>query len=614
MIALYKISQPLDDQMEKLLQEMGHQTARFYSIKSLMNQVMNTRVIFAPDIYKKEVEALPVPVIPLSIHLMDIVKTIEERDLLSRSRDSLWFVGSEEEVEWLKWEYKQNPQISLCFVSKKQFLDRDMEQERVYLVPFWEKELYSDPVIQASIYYVMPSITSLLPVLRLVTSLVHFADEVIRERFQVEAIVNSAHDGVIAVDREGSITVANQHAKTILGLQEDVKGRKITEFIPQSDMMRVLQTGKIETGDIATVMDRQIVINRFPVIVMNHVVGAVSNFKVITDIQKMELKLRKMLHQNGLEAKYMLADIVGESAEIIAAKELASRFAETEASVLITGESGTGKELFAQGIHLASQRALGPFLAVNCAALPESLLESELFGYEEGAFTGARKGGKTGLFELAHGGTLFLDEIGEMPLRIQSLLLRVLQEKTVRRVGGERIIPVDVRIIAATNRDLEEEIDVKQFRADLYYRLNVLTLELPPLRQRLEDIPAVVETVVQQLNEKRKTKIIKIDEELYEIFTGYDWPGNIRELRNVVERMVVLEQGQTLSVKGAAFFSRKIKENKSKIENFSLSIKDKEREAIVTALTKYANNKTLAAKSLGVDRSTLWRKIKEYNL
>ncbi|WP_082130133.1 sigma-54 interaction domain-containing protein [Aneurinibacillus tyrosinisolvens] len=614
MIALYKISQPLDDQMEKLLQEMGYQTARFYSIKSLMNQVMNTRVILALDIYKKEVEALPVPVIPLSIHLIDIIKTIEERDLLSRSRDSLWFVGSEEEVEWLKWEYKQNPQISLCFVSKEQFLDRDMEQERVYLVPFWEKELYSDPIIQASIYYVMPSIISLLPVLRLVTSLVHFADEVTRERFQVEAIVNSAHDGVIAVDREGSITVVNQHAKTILGLQEDVKGRKITEFIPQSDMMRVLQTGKIETGDIATVMDRQIVINRFPVIVMNHVVGAVSNFKVITDIQKMELKLRKMLHQNGLEAKYMLKDIVGESSLIVAAKELASRFAETEASVLITGESGTGKELFAQGIHLANQRALGPFLAVNCAALPESLLESELFGYEEGAFTGARKGGKTGLFELAHGGTLFLDEIGEMPLRIQSLLLRVLQEKTVRRVGGERIIPVDVRIIAATNRDLEEEIDAKQFRVDLYYRLNVLTLELPPLRQRLADIPAVVESVVQQLNEKRKTKIIKIDEELYEIFTGYNWPGNIRELRNVVERMVVLEQGQTLSVKGAAFFSQKIKENKSKIENLSLSIKDKEREAIVTALTKYANNKTLAAKSLGVDRSTLWRKIKEYNL
>jgi transcriptional regulator with PAS, ATPase and Fis domain len=394
-----------------------------------------------------------------------------------------------------------------------------------------------------------------------------------------------------------------------------MKGRNITEFIPQSDMLRVLEAGKIERGDIATVGGRQIVINRSPVIVKGKIVGAVSNFKEITDIQKVELQLRKKLHQNGLEAKYRLSDIIGETNEVMEAKELARKFAETESTVLITGESGTGKELFAQGIHSASHRSLGPFVAVNCAVLPENLLESEMFGYEKGTFTGALKDGKPGLFELAHGGTLFLDEIGEIPLRIQALLLRVLQERTIRRVGGERIIPVDVRIITATNRNLEEEVEEKQFRSDLYYRLNVLALELPPLRVRLEDIPKLVEAFLDEFNDKRKNKIITVEKELICLFQKYDWPGNIRELRNTIERMVVLEESKSLRLQGAKFLSEKIRRRKfSEEATNKQSIKNKEKELILTTLEKFENNKTLAAQSLGIDRSTLWRKIKEYNL
>jgi len=214
---------------------------------------------------------------------------------------------------------------------------------------------------------------------------------------------------VIAVDRHSQITLVNEHAKMLLGLSGDVLGKPITDYIPHSDMLRVLKTGREELGEIATVRDRSIVINRIPVIVKDQVVGAVSNFKEIIDIQKMEMTLRKKLHDNGLSARYRLDSIVGSSPAILETKEQAALFAKTNATVLITGESGTGKELFAQGIHLESGRAVGPFLAVNCAALPEGLLESELFGYEDGAFTGAKKGGKPGLFELAHGGTLFLD-------------------------------------------------------------------------------------------------------------------------------------------------------------------------------------------------------------
>lgn len=613
MIALYKFNQTTE--LDKLLQEAGYQTARFYSVKSLLDQIMNPMVILTPCIYKNEVKPLPVPVIPVAIHLADIVKTIEHHQLQDHTDGPYRVVATEEELAWLKREYAEDPQIPICFLNIEQFLSDDLQADHIYLLPEWEKNRIPDHVWPA-LYPVKPSIPSLLSVLQFVSCLDHFTSEIARERYQVEAIVDSSHDGVIAVDREGNITVANQHAKTILGLQGEVKGRKITEFIPDSDMMRVLQTGNVEIGDISTTMDRQIMINRFPVIVMGQVVGAVSNFKEITDIQKLELKLRRLLHKNGLEAKYRLSDIVGESPGIAEARELASRFAKTGATVLITGESGTGKELFAQGIHLASDRALGPFVAVNCAALPESLLESELFGYEEGAFTGARKGGKAGLFELAHGGSLFLDEIGEMPLRIQALLLRVLQERTVRRVGGERITPVDVRIIAATNRHLEEEIQCKQFRTDLYYRLNVLTLEIPPLRERLADIPSLVESIVQQLNEHRDPKITSIDQEINQLFIHYDWPGNIRELRNIVERMVVLETGTTLSLRGAEFFRQKVNRKISKKETDSsvFSIKNNEKELIISALQKYGNNKTLAAKSLGVDRSTLWRKIREHNL
>lgn len=476
------------------------------------------------------------------------------------------------------------------------------------------KGFISSPRIK-NIHYIKPMFTTIVPLLQIACSLVNLTHEMIKERYQIEAIVNSTHDGVVAVDKTGNIRLVNEHAKKILGIEGNMKGRNITELIPHSDMLRVLNTGKIERDDIDTIGGRQVVINRSPVIVRETIVGAVSNFKEITDIQKVELQLRKKLHQNGLEAKYRLSDIVGETPEISEVKELAWKFAKTESTVLITGESGTGKELFAQGIHAASDRSLGPFVAVNCAAFPENLLESEIFGYEGGTFTGALKEGKPGLFELAHGGSLFLDEVGEVSLRIQALLLRVLQEKTIRRVGGDRIIPVDVRIITATNRNLEEEVEKKRFRSDLYYRINILSMELPPLRDRLPDIPILVNAFLNEFNDKRKHKIEIVEKELIDLFQQYDWPGNIRELRNAIERMVVLEEGNSLGLHGARFLLGKIKRRNMLGDLLNeKSLKNREKELIFTALEKSGFNKTLAAKSLGIDRSTLWRKLKEYDL
>ncbi|MDM5340221.1 sigma 54-interacting transcriptional regulator [Fictibacillus enclensis] len=427
---------------------------------------------------------------------------------------------------------------------------------------------------------------------------------------EAQAIIESSHDGVIVVDQESRVTLVNKQAKEILGLPDQVIGTKITEFIPKSDLLRILRTGKKEIGDICTIFNRELIINRLPILEDGKVVGVVSNFKQIDDIQKMEMKIRKNLHQSGLEAKHQLSDIVGNSNVMKECKDLAAKFAKTNATIMIFGRSGTGKELFAQGIHLSSMRKKGPFVAVNCAALPESLLESELFGYEEGTFTGAVKGGKMGLFELAHGGTIFLDEIGEMPIRIQSMLLRVLEEREIRRIGGERVIPVDVRIIVATNRELDQMIQENTFREDLYYRLNILSLELPTLQTRLYDIPELVYSFLDALKEKHSHPVKAFSNEVFSLFYQYNWPGNVRELRNVVERMVILADDETITLKDAKFLTIKIKkhthEKKKEIEH--------ERTVILSLLKEEEGNKTKVAERLGVDRTTLWRKMRKYNL
>jgi propionate catabolism operon transcriptional regulator len=613
MIVLYKMNDLYEDQIKNLFQEWGYPTACFDSINSILDQIMNPMVIITPSVFQKELGDIPNPIIPISINVVDIKRSIVEM-FEWVGRKEYTFITSSETVDWLTKEYEMdtgNNEVHLTFITEKQI--SILRPDQVVLAPKWMKKVIPAHLID-HFHFIKPSFSSVMSAIYAAGSLMKFIEDVYKERYQVNAIVNSTHDGVVAIDLEGNIKIANEHAKTILGIDEDMKGRTITEFIPQSDMIRVLEEGKIERDEIATVGGRKVIINRAPVIINGKVVGAVSNFQEITDIQKIELQLRKRLHQSGLEAKYKLTDIIGKTEEIMEAKELARKFAETESTVLITGESGTGKELFAQGIHVASHRSSGPFVAVNCAVLPENLLESELFGYDKGAFTGALKDGKPGLFEHAHGGTLLLDEIGELPLRIQTLLLRVLQERTVRRIGGERTIPVDVRIITATNRHLEKDVEDNRFRSDLYYRLNVLSLELPPLRKRLADIPLLVDSFLAEFNDRRKNKITNIEKELSALFQKHDWPGNIRELRNTIERLVVLEESSSLRLQGAKFLSEKINRIKDPEDPKKPSIKNIERELIIATLEKFENNKTLAAISLGIDRSTLWRKIKDYHL
>lgn len=356
---------------------------------------------------------------------------------------------------------------------------------------------------------------------------------------QVDIMLQVVDDGVLAINSDGMIFSYNEIAKKILGITEN--GRQKIDGISlyaQIPFEYVLNKRKAVKERLIKIRDYDVVISVDPIIHSGKLYGAVAIIRRFSDSERKQHKLRAQLIGKGHKAKYTFDDIIGESEGIIRSKEIAKRMSKSNSSILISGESGTGKELFAQAIHNSSSRESYQFVAVNCGALPESLLESELFGYEEGAFTGARKGGKPGLFELAHKGTLFLDEVGEMPIKLQMRLLRVLQEREVMRIGGDRLINVDLRIIAATNRDLKQMVNEGQFREDLYYRLNVLPLKTPPLRTRTGDIIPLIDQMKKGFNSD-----FKIAEDARQILLEHNWKGNVRELRNYVEYFVNLGNG-----------------------------------------------------------------------
>lgn len=383
---------------------------------------------------------------------------------------------------------------------------------------------------------------------------------------KLNIILDIIDDGVIVIDEDYKVIHYNRSIEKILGVYEDsiinISIKNVIFSNPPID--NVLKEKYVEDFIIKhDQTNKSLIITKRPIMADNRIYGYVLIIKDKSEIENLENKLRKQLIDRGYIAKYKFEDIVGVSENIIECKDKAKKISEIEAPVIITGESGTGKELFAQAIHNNSKRKNKPFLGINCASLSSDLLESELFGYEEGAFTGARKGGKKGLFELAHLGSLFLDEISELPMYMQAKLLRVLQEREVMRIGGMRIIPIDVRIIAATNKNLKKLVKEGKFRKDLYYRLNVLTLNLSPLRERKKDIPYLIKDIFKKIGIKNK----KIDEGLIEVLINHYWDGNIRELKNCVEYMVYLG-GDLLTVNDLPpDFENEIDHSEDKLEN-----------------------------------------------
>ncbi|PLT32742.1 sigma-54-dependent Fis family transcriptional regulator [Bacillus sp. V5-8f] len=464
--------------------------------------------------------------------------------------------------------------------------------------------------------------------------------ETIHTAETLNVILESAYEGIAVIDKDGIIhEFNNAYCRFIGRRREEVIGKHVTEVIDNTRLHIVSVTGVEERGYIQRIQGQDMVVHRIPIRKEGEVIGAIGMliFEGVTELynilgrmQELSRKVTEstLLTQDNLKDNRYFEKIIGNSDAILSVKKMAGKAAKTPSTVLITGESGTGKELFAEAIHHRSPYAEGPFVSVNCAAIPEHLLEAELFGYEEGAFTGARKGGKQGKFELAHKGTLFLDEIGDMTLPMQAKILRVLQDRTVERVGGIKSQQVDVRIVAATNVMLEEMVRKGTFREDLYYRLNIIRLNLPPLRERKEDIPLLLSHHLRFFSEDFSLPQKFLSVNAMAALKEYKWPGNVRELINTVEMLVSLAEGQEISehdlpghILGKSHFSS----HKPAFEPFSApkqnvleEVKDKmlssEKEAIIQALREVNGNKAAAARKLGIQRSTLYEKLKKHGL
>ncbi len=429
------------------------------------------------------------------------------------------------------------------------------------------------------------------------------------KRERLNAIIAQLRDGVVAVDVDERIEALNPPVERLLGLpRAQLLGRRLGEVAPELSLQRTLRDGVDETDEVARLHGRTVVLSRRGIHERGVTTGAVLTCQDPASIQRAERNLRARATARG--ARWRLDDIVGDSAPMREARRLAARYARSEATVLIVGESGTGKELFAQGLHAASRRAHQPFVAVNCAAFPEALLESELFGYDEGAFTGARKAGKVGLFEAAHHGTIFLDEIGEMPVSLQTRLLRVLQEREILRVGATEPTPIDVRVVAATHRALDERIAVGAFRRDLYYRLNILRLQLVPLRERLDDLPALAAHLFDKLAMRAAGAPAALLDALLARAQGYAWPGNVRELENMIERVVGAGEASAalLPELGAAHLPQSA--DTADAAPLAARRAASERATILRVLAECGGDRAAACAALGIGRTTLWRKLR----
>ncbi len=452
---------------------------------------------------------------------------------------------------------------------------------------------------------------------------------------EFQLLMDFLHEGFIFLDQNYHITYINDCACKILKTNKnDLTNRKLFDIlhnIISPEGITSLQTAvddQINSHQLGLLIPRpegSIVANIIRSSLKNPKNKTIITFTETSQLQTIEYKIRKQLANKGLVAKFALHDIIGSSKALNRAKEKVSAFAKTSSTVLLYGETGTGKEIFAHSIHQLSSRANGPFVSVNCSALPKELAESELFGYEEGAFTGAKKAGKPGIFELAHEGTLFLDEIGTMPLELQAKLLRVIQEKEVSRLGGTRIIPINVRIIAATNNELELAIQEGAFRRDLYFRLNVLLLQIPPLRERPEDILLLFKYFVQKFSLKSQTSINNINDYDLSILTNYSWPGNVREIENFAERYValaanhptpsfLLEELFDETRRGLTSSREKPKKHDTVYVNEPTLSEAKfttERELLIEVGEKVYWNRKKMAQLLNISQATLWRKMKK---
>lgn len=466
------------------------------------------------------------------------------------------------------------------------------------------------------------------------TRLMAMTKEIEEDKHYIETldtIVDTCSEQVVVIDEEGRVKLMSESYKRFLGV-EAPEGKHVQEVIENTRLHIVLKTGETEVGDLQMINGNKMIAMRIPIKKEGRVVGAVGKvmFKDISELMHLTEKSAFLDKERALDkplekertAKYSFKSLIGASEAISKVKAMAQKVAKTDSNVLITGESGTGKEVFVHAIHNASLRRNKPFIKINCAAIPSELLESELFGYEEGAFTGAKRGGKRGKVQMAHEGTLLLDEIGDMPLEMQAKLLRVIQDKAVEKVGGEGVEHVDVRIMASTNKDLSAMVKAQTFRQDLYYRLDVMNIHLPALRDRVEDIPILSRELCYIIGNRLGRYVGRFSDEVMAVFKAYQWPGNIRELENVIERAInLIDTDAIIKVDHLPDHLQGYykKGGRGQVQadcnlNLKMRVEALEKETISQCLKQVGYNKNQAAKILNISRVSLYNKIEKYDL
>lgn len=436
----------------------------------------------------------------------------------------------------------------------------------------------------------------------------------------IDEFIEKAYEGLVIIDESGNI-VKFKYEKLLDIKEEEALGKHITEVIENTRLHLVLESGEPELGDIQLIKGHRVVTSRIPIMRDGKAIGAVGTilFKDVAEVKYMAEHLEQMkayVKQFNKDikrmhtAKYRFESILTNDKNMDYVMGLAKKASQSDVSVYIEGESGTGKEYFAHAIHEASHRHYGPFVRVNCAGIPETLIESELFGYEPGAFTGASTHGKVGKFELANGGTIFLDEIGVMPLEMQTKLLRVLEEREIERIGGNSRIPLDIRVIVATNESLLELTTNGLFRKDLYYRINVVHIELPPLRERPRDIELLAQHFLKVYTAKARKNITHITKDAMESMLIYQWPGNIRELRNVIEGAVALNETGVIGYQDLPeLMYEKKRQTPLMQKSLKKQIAEIERKILLDTIERCGGNKALAAQVLGIHRTALYKKL-----
>jgi propionate catabolism operon transcriptional regulator len=565
--------------------------------------------------YSLTVGKVNIPVIQLKITTLDILFSIKTASVANK--DIVLIISDIEYFDYEEWKSMISANVIIERFSYKEEIGERVnkylyKKEQVIIVGggipcSYAKRLGMDFV------HLGASNESIHEVVTYARELVDTLYEQKYKNEVLKTILDGVHDAVVAVDQEGKIILYNERAKELLKKDSsDVVDKQLLDVYPELGFIMDVMENKINRYNEIKVLKKIVITANTSILeVDRNIQGVLCSFQDITKLQNLEKKIRYELNKKGLVTKYKFQDIITYDPVMKNTLAKARKIGLTDSTVMIYGESGTGKEMIAQSIHNISSRKNEPFVAINCAAISESLLESELFGYEEGAFTGARKGGKPGLFELAHGGTIFLDEINSVSLNLQTNLLRVLEEKEVMRIGSDYVIPLDVRIISAANEELKTKTYEGNFRKDLFYRLNILELHIPPLRERKSDVLPLFKYYLEKLSDEADE--MAVDSELEKKLVKYSWPGNVRELRNIAQRYVIFKEVDLNDLEITETGNKFINEGPEHTSEKVVDLKEINRyveEKVIDMLASSGMSKTEMAKQLGISRTALWKKTK----